>query len=86
MSQSRKSFPELPDAPKNKHVSQIATRFFSLFKPGASPSVQKFYKANKPLLKRTAGPVNSWRMGMQESLYMKQHGDPSHPADTRCTW
>lgn len=80
MSHSR-NFPELPAAPRNKHVSQIATGFFSLFKPGPSPVVSAFYKNNKALLKRSAGPFSSWNMGMQESHYVQQHGDPSHPAD-----
>lgn len=81
MSQSRKGFPELPGPPKNKHVAQLASGFFSLFKPGPSPAVAAFYKANKSLLKQKAGPFSSWSMGMHESRYVQQHGDPSHPAD-----
>ena len=83
MSHSRPRFPELPDAPTNKHVTQIAKGFFSLpiFKSGLSPTVSAFYKANKPLLKQPAGPLSSWRMGIQESHYVQQHGNPDHPGD-----
>lgn len=77
MSQSRK-FPELPPVPQNKHVAATATWFFGKT-TGASPAVSAFYASHPKLLAKSAGPVNSWKLGAKESAYVNAH---AHPAST----